>query len=405
MSEVFVTELSADISKTQKTKTDKDIAAFLFLQTSCCFEDFGEIMENVTKCEEISFEENQKNQDSIEFDGEENLDYEVYGENLNSVLFLTPVSNRELEKSHQKIADNMYIDNEEICEIISNDKSFVFEEKNESKKTEETKNFAAQNFVDEKNVESKKKDDLELRKSTEFVEKTNLKNKSEIAEKTNKVAFYEKDQIKNNISRDNNQKPDKTAKDTDLKTKFENLNIKIEEKKDFLEGKNFGFSEPEQKSNSYRLLKQKDLKNIFEIFTENKEYSYKNFKNINQEIENKTYSGGKNYENNLKEKTGTERIKLDIADEKIGKINLDMKIKNGEMSIKFDAEDKEKNKNVFLNKNEIEEQIVKNTGVKKAEISLSVNTEDRKERNEKNKKKFLYSKKNDKNKESFKVGV
>ncbi len=406
MSGVFATEFSADISNAQKTKTVKDIAAFLFLGSVSCSKDFLDIMENVSIKEEISFEDNKKNKDLNNSGNEESLDIVAFGENLDSVLLLTPDYTQKFEKKDQKIGNNLDIENEEICEIISNDKSFVFDEKNESKGIDETKKVILKNFTNEKNIEPAKNEALEPQKNTILPGRINIENEIKNIEETNKVLFAEKDAVKNNkIGLNNNAKTDKENKDVDLKIKLQNLESQIGPKKDFLKEENSDFYKSEQKLNSSKILKPKELKDVFEFFAENKDYSAKNFKNFKQEVENKSYLVDKNYENNPKEKVGTERIKLDISDEKIGKINLDMKIKNGEMSIKFDSEDKEKNKNIIFNKSEIEEQIVKNTGVKKAEISLSVNPEDRKERNEKNKKKAAYSKKNDKNKDFFKVEV
>lgn len=406
MNGVFATEFSADISNVQKTKTEKDIAAFLFLGSVSCSKDFLNIMENISIKEEISFEDNKKNQDLKNCGNEESLDIGAFGENLNSVLLLTPDYTQKFEKKDQKTENNLDIENEEICEIISNDKSFAFDEKNESKGIDETKNILLKNFTNEKNIEPAKKEALEPKKNTILPEKINIKNETKILEETDKVAFNEKDAVKNNkIDLNNKAKTDKENKDVELKIKFQNLEAQIGPKKDFLKEENSDFYKSEQKLNSTKILKPKELKDMFEFFAENKDYSAKNFKNVKEDFENRSYSVDKNYENNPKEKVGTERIKLDISDEKIGKINLDMKIKNGEMSIKFDSEDKEKNKSVIFNKSEIEEQIVKNTGIKKAEISLNVNPEDRKERNEKNKKKTIYSKKNDKNKDFFKVEV
>ncbi|MGC8728051.1 MAG: hypothetical protein ACP5SD_02170 [Elusimicrobiales bacterium] len=406
MSGVFPAELTADISKAQKTKTEKDIAAFLFLGNVSCSEDFLDIMENISIKEEISFEDNKKNQDLNNSENEESLDIGAFGESLDSVLLLTPDYTQKFEKKDQKIGNNLNIENEKICEIISNDKSFAFDEKNEAKGINETKKVLLKDFTNEKNFEPAKNEALEPKKNPVLSEKIDIKNEIKILEKTDKVALNEKDGVKNNkIDLNNNAKTDKENKDSDLKIKFQNLETQIGPKKDFLKEENSDFYKSEQKLNSSKLLKPKELKDGFEVFSENRDFSLKNFKNVNQDGENKSYSIDRGYQNNQKEKTSTERIKLDISDEKIGKINLDMKIKNGEMSIKFDSEDKEKNKSVIFNKSEIEEQIVKNTGIKKAEISLNVNPEDRKEKNEKNKKKASYIKKNDKNKEPFNVEI
>jgi hypothetical protein len=406
MNGVFATEMSGNFSSVQRPKTDKDIAAFLFLGTDCSFQDFSDIIGNFSKQEEISFEENNGNENSKNFDTEESLEFGVCGENLNSVLFLTPDSTIKFEQKDQKIAENINIDNEEMSEIISNDKSFAFEEKNEINETKDAKDAIPQKFMNEKNIEQTKNESLDPKKNMGFVGKKNFENKTKVLEKINKVDLNEKDAVKNNkVNSDDSIKIDKTIKEVESKIKVEKLEDQIVTKKEFLKEKNFDFNKSEQNLNSNKLLKSKEFKDMFEVFVENKDYSFKNLKNVKSDVENKGYLMDKNYENNTKEKVGTERIKLDIVDEKIGKINLDMKIKNGEMNIKFDSDDKEKNKNIIFNKSEIEEQIVKNTGVKKAEISLYVNPEDRKEKNDKNKKKALYAKKNDKNKESFKVEI
>ncbi|MEW6013220.1 MAG: hypothetical protein AB1602_07470, partial [Elusimicrobiota bacterium] len=198
MSGVFATEFSADISNAQKTKTVKDIAAFLFLGSVSCSKDFLDIMENVSIKEEISFEDNKKNKDLNNSGNEESLDIVAFGENLDSVLLLTPDYTQKFEKKDQKIGNNLDIENEEICEIISNDKSFVFDEKNESKGIDETKKVILKNFTNEKNIEPAKNEALEPQKNTILPGRINIENEIKNIEETNKVLFAEKDAVKNN---------------------------------------------------------------------------------------------------------------------------------------------------------------------------------------------------------------
>jgi len=336
--------------------------------------------------------------DVIEFDKAKNLNYllEIELAKMDKIA-----NNFENNRETQKLDD--FIKKEGIDKTIIFDKNQLIED--------DKNNFLSKDIIQKesikenenqldlrsiKNIESDLKSDFSKRKNDfqNVIHRQKLELKETLTEEHvfNNEDINIKNIDKNNYGLNNIQSNIENKNYSEKKAiEINNLSSSFYLK----ENKSDIKSEFNNKEKDYKSQKRNEFMKIFEksILNEIKnEILQMDSKFEFKVLEKRSISKNENifFNNELK----SSKAQIEIKDTNLGKINIELNLKNDELDVKLKLDNYEAAKNIELLKKEIEEIINRNCGVKKTDIFISYNNEGSKNNSNKFNQKILKNKKN-----------
>lgn len=352
------------------------------------------------------------------------------------IMIIEDLINQGLTETNKNIK-NTKLENENQIEIDQNEEIFsefelqVIEAEQINKKTE--KNNITTLFETEK-IESEEKHsnkesttkDIEI-KYIEKIEKIDINQitQTEKEEIYTKNKFNDTNDLLNETTKIKNKEENLkiyTSKDLETQQEKNKLNIKNKDdekilKEDFRKPTINNEERTQQVKTNNQLqdksifLNQKNLKDIeINIFKKEERNQIKDeITMFNTKVEEKELKYEKNQEPNIKTNSKElpeqriEKKRFEINDDRIGKIKMTLNTTSKEMDIKITTNDKEIFKHINETKNQLSNEITKNTELEKANIKINLNDENQnsKKQNQDNNKKN--KKLNKQKKEGFEV--